>query len=106
MSLFALVIFLVVAVVTGGLAGRLREQANATAGRANATQSLFDFSRKLSAAPKLDDVLWLLASQAALVVKGKSIVLTSEGRDLAIRTGWPPEDELSTFGLGRCAMGI
>ena len=95
-ELFALVIFLVVAVVTGGLAGRLREQAMATASRANATQSLFDFSRKLSAAPKLDDVLWLLASQAALVVKGKSIVLMSDGRDLAIQTAWPPEDDLPT----------
>ena len=95
-ELFALVIFLVVAIVTGGLAGRLREQAMATASRANATQSLFDFSRKLSAAPKLDDVLWLLASQAALVVKGKSIVLMSDGRDLTIQTAWPPEDDMPT----------
>ncbi len=39
-ELFAPVIFLAVAVVTGGLAGRLRDQANATRARAEATQSL------------------------------------------------------------------
>lgn len=95
-ELFALLIFLVVAVVTGGLAGRLQEQAAATAERADATQSLYDFSRKLTGAPKLDDVLWLLASQASLVVKGRSIILMNDGRDLAIQTGWPPEDTLAT----------
>ncbi len=95
-ELFALITFLVVAVVTGGLAGRLREQATATTDRANAIQSLYDFSRKLAGAPNLDDVLWLLASQSAVVVKGNSIILMNDGRDLAIQTGWPPEDNMST----------
>ncbi|MDO9382654.1 MAG: sensor histidine kinase KdpD [Hyphomicrobiaceae bacterium] len=95
-ELFSLFIFLVVAVVIGGLAGRLREQANATRDRAEATQTLYDFSRKLSGAASQDDVLWLLASQSAAAVKGSSIILTPDGHDLAIASGWPPEDTLAT----------
>ncbi|MFT3731533.1 MAG: sensor histidine kinase KdpD [Hyphomicrobium sp.] len=95
-ELFSLLIFLVVAVATGGLAGRLREQAQATRERAEATQALYEFSGKLSAAPKLDDVLWLLAAQSAAVAKGKSIILLERSGELSIGGGWPPEDTLGT----------
>jgi two-component system sensor histidine kinase KdpD len=93
---FALLIFLVVAITTGGLAGRLREQAAATRERAEATQALYEFSRKLSGVPKIDDVVWLLAAQSAVVVKGKSIILLDRSGELVIEGGWPPEDTLST----------
>lgn len=95
-ELLSLFIFLAVAFVTGSLAGRLREQATATRERAEATQALFDFSRKLSGVSKLDDVLWLLASQVAAVAKGKSIVLLDGGNGLELQHGWPPEDQLAT----------
>ncbi len=95
-ELFALLIFLVVAIVTGTLAGRLREQADATTDRAEATQALFDFSRKLSGAAKIDDIFWLLASQAAATVKGKSVIAMHDGNDLTIAGSWPPDDQLST----------
>jgi len=95
-EVLALSIFLAVAFVTGSLAGRLRDQATTTRGQAEATQALFDFSRKLAGAPKLDDVLWLLASQAAVVTRGKSIVLLDRGSGLKIEAGWPPEDQLGT----------
>jgi two-component system sensor histidine kinase KdpD len=95
-ELFSLLIFLVVAITTGGLAGQLREQATATSERAEATQALYDFSRKLSGAAKIDDVVWLLAAQSAAVVKGKSIVLLDTAGDLVIEGGWPPDDTLST----------
>ncbi len=92
---FSLLIFLVVAIATGGLAGRFREQASATRERAEASQALYDFSRKLSGARKVDDVVWLLAAQSAAVVKGKSIILLKTRDDLRIEGGWPPDDELS-----------
>jgi len=95
-ELFALLIFLVVAVATGSLAGRLREQASATRERAEATQALYDFSRKLAGAPKIDDVLWLLAAQSSAVIKGKSIILLDGANGLSIEGGWPPEDTLGT----------
>jgi two-component system sensor histidine kinase KdpD len=95
-ELLSLVIFMAVAFVTGSLAGRLSEQATATRERAEATQALFDFSRKLSGIPKLDDVLWLLASQVAAVAKGRSVVLLDRGEGLSIQSGWPPDDDLGT----------
>ncbi|MFN0217630.1 MAG: DUF4118 domain-containing protein [Hyphomicrobium sp.] len=95
-ELFALMMFLVVAIATGGLAGRLREQATATRERAEAAQALYEFSRKLSGAPKIDDVVWLLAAQSAAVAKGRSIVLLNKGDDLNIEGGWPPDDAMRT----------
>ncbi len=95
-ELLSLLIFLAVAFVTGTMAGRLREQATATRERAEATQALFDFSRKLSGVGKLDDVLWLLANQGAAAVKGKSIILMDDSKGLAIKGGWPVDDELGT----------
>lgn len=94
-ELLSLIIFLVTAIVTGGLTGRLREQADATRERAEATQALCDFARKLTGAAEIDDVLWLLAAQSAAAVRGRSIILLDDGEGLAIRGGWPPEDELS-----------
>ncbi len=93
-ELVSLFIFLAVAMVTGGVAGRLRERTDAIFERATETQALYDFSRKLSAAGKLDDVVWVLAKHAAQTVKGSSIILLSDGKDLTIRGGWPPEDTL------------
>ncbi len=93
-ELLALLMFLLVAVLTGGLAGRVREQSIATERRATAISALYDFSRKLSAAPKLDDVLWAVSVQTASAVKGASIVLLPEGDKLAIVSGFPPEDTL------------
>ena len=95
-ELVSLLVFLAVAMVAGGLAGRLRERTDAIFERATETQALYDFSRKLSGAATLDDVLWVLAKHAAQIVKGSSIILLSDGRDLAIKGGWPPEDTLPT----------
>ncbi|HRD74697.1 MAG TPA: DUF4118 domain-containing protein, partial [Hyphomicrobiaceae bacterium] len=95
-ELLSLFMFLAVAVVTGSLAGRLSEQATATRERAEATQALFDFSRKLSGVSKLDDVLWLLASQVAAVAKGKSVVLLDRSDGLTLENSWPPDDQLGT----------
>jgi two-component system sensor histidine kinase KdpD len=95
-ELVSLFVFLAVAMLTGGIAGRLRERTDAIFERATETQALYDFSRKLSGAGKLDDVVWALAKQAAQTVKGSSIILLSDGKDLTIRGGWPPEDTLAT----------
>ncbi|MDX2309051.1 MAG: sensor histidine kinase KdpD [Hyphomicrobium sp.] len=93
---FTLTMFLAVAVVTGGLAGRLREQATATRERALATEALYEFSRKLSGAPKIDDVVWLLARQSSTAAKGRSFVLLARNGPLAIEGAWPPDDRLPT----------
>jgi two-component system sensor histidine kinase KdpD len=94
-ELFALLIFLLVAVLTGGLAGRVREQSDAAARRAAGTQSLYDFSRKLSGLAKLDDVLWVVVSHIAKTVGGASLALLGQGEELRLAAALPPEDTLS-----------
>lgn len=95
-ELFSLVIFLVVAIVTGSLAGRLRDQAEANRTRIVATQALYDLSRKLSGAATMDDVVYVLANHLSSVVKGTAVVVLHDGRDLTLKGSWPPEDRLST----------
>ena len=94
-ELFALVIFLIVAVLTGGLAGRVREEASAARRRAATTQSLYDFARKLAGVARLDDVLWIFVAQVANIVKSQAIVLLPRDGDLEIRAAFPPEDAIA-----------
>jgi two-component system sensor histidine kinase KdpD len=105
-ELLALAIFLAVAIVTGGLAGRIRDRSDAAQRRIRQNQTLFDFSRKLSGTAGLDDVLWAVASQTAGAVRGQSIVLLANGDDLAIRAAFPPEDTMgpSEWAAARWAM--
>ncbi len=93
-ELLALFFFLLVAVLTGSLAGRVREQSNAALSRVKQVETLFDLSRKLSASVKIDDLLWIVATQAAATVRGQSIILLKKDDDLAIMSGMPPEDHL------------
>ena len=61
-ELFALLIFLAVAVLTGSLAGRVRDQREGVIRNVQVMQSLYDYSRKLSGASSVDDVLWAAAA--------------------------------------------
>jgi two-component system sensor histidine kinase KdpD len=42
----------------------------------------------------MDDLLWAVAHQIALMLKAHVVLLLPEGDDLIVRTGYPPEDEL------------
>ena len=93
-ELLALLIFLLVATLTGSLAGRVREQSDAAISRVKQVETLFDLSHKLSATTIIDDLMWVVATQAASTAQGQSIVLLKKGNDLAIASGMPPEDSL------------
>jgi len=90
-----LIVSLLVAVVTGMLASRLRDHSRAMRQRAQTAQSLFEFSRKVSGAGELDEVLWAVATHAQKSLEIKSVAfLIPEGGDLVIRAAWPPIDRL------------
>lgn len=93
-ELLALFFFLLVAVLTGGLASRVRDQRNALQKRAGEIQALYDFSRKLSGTAKLDDVLWASVGQIARTIEGDVIVLMRDGTELTIQSAFPPQDTL------------
>ncbi len=94
-ELLSLLVFLAVAVFTGTLAGRVHDQAAAVRQRAQHSESLYDFSRKLAAAAKLDDVLWAAAAHLQKIVGGGVAFLIPEEGDLQLRIAWPPDVELN-----------
>ncbi|HEV2551958.1 MAG TPA: sensor histidine kinase KdpD [Stellaceae bacterium] len=93
-NVVALFFFAVVAVVASNLASRVRAQAVTAQQRAKTTEDLYLFSRKLAGAVSLDDLLWATAYQIALMLKVRVVLLLPEGESVAVRAGYPPEDEL------------
>jgi two-component system, OmpR family, sensor histidine kinase KdpD len=99
-ELFALLIFLAVAVFTGSLTGRIRDQRETVIRNAQATQSLYEYSRKLSGASSADDVLWAAAAHLHATFGGRIVLLIAEGDDLQTRAAWPPDAQLDAAALG------
>jgi two-component system, OmpR family, sensor histidine kinase KdpD len=99
-ELFALLIFLAVAVFIGSLTGRIRDQRETVIKNAQVTQSLYDYSRKLSGASSADDVVWAAAAHLHATFGGRIVLLLAEGDDLQIRAAWPPDAQLDPAALG------
>ena len=98
-NVIAVVFFMIVAIIVSNVAARARTLAISAMARARTTESLYAFSRKLSGAGTLDDVLWASAYQAALMLKVRVVLLLPENGSLAVRTGYPPEDILDDADL-------
>src|SRR5271157_5807295 len=77
-ELFALLIFLAVAVLTGSLTGRVRDQRESVIKNAGIMRSLYDYSRKLSGASSADDVLWAAAAHLHATFGGRIVLLVAE----------------------------
>ncbi len=98
-EVFALFIFLAVAMIAGGFASRIREQAEVARYRATALQSLYDFSRKLASTAKGEDAIWLAVSQLQASLKRRVVLLLPRKGDLAVAAAWPPDTELDVTDL-------
>jgi two-component system sensor histidine kinase KdpD len=93
-ELFALVIFLAVAIQTAALAGRVRDQAQIAAGRTRATRRLYEFTRKLSALAKADAIAEAAATEINQSLDRTAFVLLDDNGTLDIAAAWPPLDNL------------
>ncbi len=91
-EVLSLLVFLIVAVLTGSLAGRVHDQAKAASQRAQNIASLYDFSRKLAGAARLDDVLWASVTHLHRAQGGPVVLLLpQEGEvQLAVRMAAGP----------------
>ena len=98
-NLVALLFFGIVAVLTSNLTARTREQVFAAQRRARDATELYTFSRKLAATGTLDDLLWAFCYQIAALLKVRIVVLLAEKDQIAVRAGYPPEDELDEADL-------
>jgi two-component system, OmpR family, sensor histidine kinase KdpD len=95
----AFVFFTLMAILVSNVAARVRTQAVAATARANTTESLYAFSRKLASVGTLDDVLWATAYQTALMLKVRVVLLLPENGAIAVKAGYPPEDMLDDADL-------
>jgi two-component system sensor histidine kinase KdpD len=86
--------FMLIAVIVSNVAARVRRQALTAMERARTTEYLYSFSRKLAGTATLDDVLWATAYQTALMLKVRVVLLLPEHGAIAVKAGYPPEDEL------------
>ena len=89
-----LIVFWAVALASGGLAGRVRDQALGSQRRAAAVTTLLAASRTLSAATGRDAVARALAEQISAAAGGRSLVLLPEGEEIAPAFGSPSLEPL------------
>jgi two-component system sensor histidine kinase KdpD len=81
-DVFTFVVFFAVAMTTGWLTGRIRDQALANSRRASAIAALLAASRRLSAASGRQAAAEALAEQLAAATGGGAIVLLPGGEDV------------------------
>lgn len=101
-DILILVLFLLVALVTGNLASRIRAQAVAQRALARRTANLYEFSRKIASAASRDDVVWAAVHHVASTLECRSVVLmpSADGVALDLVGGYPPEDHLAARDRG------
>ncbi len=83
-DVIALLVFAAVAVLAGGMAGRVRGEAQAAQARVEGLRRIGAFSRTLGEAASEADLLAEIARQAAAIA-GQALVLAPAGEDLAVR---------------------
>lgn len=98
-DILTLIVFWAVALVTGALAGRVREQARRAQRRASAVSALLAASQALSAAESHAETARVLAEQTAAAAGARAVVLLPEGDDIALAASAP-----DTEALGSAAM--
>lgn len=98
-NIAAFFFFMAVAIVVSNLAARVRSQAVSAFSRVRTTESLYAFSRKLAGTATLDDVLWASAYQIALMLRVRVVLLLPDNGVIAVKAGYPPEDELDQADL-------
>jgi two-component system sensor histidine kinase KdpD len=98
-ELLALVTFLIVAVITSALAGRLRQQTLVSANRMRAMRRLYEFTRRLSGLAALDAVAEGAASEIHASLGRPAVVMLARDDDIDLTAAWPPEDTLDSAAM-------
>ncbi len=93
-DIVTLVVFLAVAIATGTLTGRIRNQALAERARITALEALYDFSRRLGAKVTIDELCHAIVLRLHRLTGRDAVLLLPQGDDVHVRYAWPPEDEL------------
>jgi two-component system sensor histidine kinase KdpD len=81
-DVLTLVVFWAVALVTGWLAGRVKEQARAAQSRASTVSALLAASQTIAGSTNSDDVARLLAEQISAAATAETVILLPRGDEL------------------------
>jgi two-component system sensor histidine kinase KdpD len=92
-------VFFVVAMTTGWLTGRVRDQSLRTSARASAIAALLASSRRLSGSATRSDTAHALADQISAAGNAKAIVLLPQGEEIAPVAGAPKLEDLGAAGM-------
>jgi two-component system sensor histidine kinase KdpD len=98
-DLLTFAVFFAVAMTTGWLTGRVRDQAQMTSRRAAAVAALLAASRRLSAVATKEEASQALAEQAAAAAGGAAVVLLPQADDLVAVAGSPTLEPLNTSAM-------
>ena len=93
-DILTLIVFWAVASVTGGLAGRVRDQARNAQRRASAVSALLAASQALADARAPSETARVLAEQTAAAAGGKAIVLLPQDGEITPVAGAPDLEKL------------
>lgn len=88
-EVFALLVFLMVGVLTGSLAGRMQEQAGAARRWAETVQGLYEFAGRLSAATSREALFQTVGQQLHTTLGLQTVTLLRSGAELRINGAWP-----------------
>ncbi|THD55042.1 sensor histidine kinase KdpD [Phenylobacterium sp.] len=92
-------VFFVVAMTTGWLTGRVRDQSLRTSARASAIAALLASSRRLSGSATRDDTAHALADQISAAGNAKAIVLLPQGEEIVPVAGAPVLEDLGAAAM-------
>jgi len=98
-DILTLIVFWAVASVTGGLAGRVRDQARNAQRRASAVSALLAASQALAAADDRFETARVLAEQTAAAAGAKAIVLLPRDGDITPVAGAPELEKLGAAAM-------
>lgn len=105
-DIVTLVVFVAVAITTGTLAARIRNQALAERARITALQALYDFSRRLGAKVSIDELCHAIVLQLHRLTGRPAVLLLPDGEDVRVRYAWPPEDDLPARDLAAARWSL
>jgi two-component system sensor histidine kinase KdpD len=102
-NVFALIFFLIAALVVSNLTAQKQRQTQNMAARAKTTAELYAFSRKIAGTGSLENLMWLITYQIAAMLGCDTVVLLPGPDGLQIRAGYPPEDTLDAADMAAAA---
>ncbi|MBS0333931.1 MAG: sensor histidine kinase KdpD, partial [Proteobacteria bacterium] len=94
-DVFTFAVFFAVALATGWLTGRVRDQTLMARRRASGIAAVLAATRRLSSAAQAKDAATALAEQLAAATGSAAVVFTPDGEDIAVSAASPPDPTLS-----------